>query len=436
MGTVQLGSHDDPIGSRGNGATNRGGRFGNQRTHAAVENSVGLSNFGGHRHPNDHFLGGGTHDLDTKCIVNAVGLGCGEICHGVSLGPSDSLPTVIPRIDLRSDTVTQPTNEMRRAMAEAVVGDDGFGDDPTVRELEELYAEIVGKDAALFVPSGVMANQIAMRILTQPGDVVVAGAYAHVVAFEMGASARNAGVQFATLDADAPALSVADVRRLIESEYDHVAAVGAVVVENTNMFAGGVPYDNEQLVALRHATELPIHMDGARLFNATVATGIAPADYARSVTTVMSCLSKGLCAPVGSLLAVPGELLDDARRERKRLGGAMRQAGIVAAAGLVALRHHVDRLHEDHDRARQIGAALESAGVDVLPVHTNIVAVEHPAARAWSVELERHGVLTGTVSPTRLRLVTHADINDDDVAYACRTLVATAPLFEDVVNEE
>ena len=214
------------------------------------------------------------------------------------------------------------------------------------------------------------------------------------------------------------------------------AAVGAVVVENTNMFAGGVPYDNEQLVALRHATELPIHMDGARLFNATVSTGIAPADYARSVTTVMSCLSKGLCAPVGSLLAVPRELLDDARRERKRLGGAMRQSGIVAAAGLVALRHHVDRLHEDHDRARQIGAALESAGVDVLPVHTNIVAVEHPAARAWAVELERHGVLTGTVSPTRLRLVTHADISDDDVAYACRTLVATAPLFEDVVNEE
>lgn len=401
-----------------------------------MQNAVRLSHLGSHGYANDDFVGAGTYDFDAESVVNAVGLSCGEICHGVSLGLSDSLPIVKPRIDLRSDTVTQPTAAMRRAMAEAVVGDDGFGDDPTVRELEELYAELVGKDAALFVPSGVMANQIAMRILTQPGDVVVTGTFAHVVAFEMGASARNAGIQFATIDNDAPALPVDDVCRFIDAEFDHVAKVGAIVVENTNMFAGGVPYDLAQLAELRRETNIPIHMDGARLFNASVATGVSPVNYAQSVTTVMSCLSKGLCAPVGSLLAVPEHLLDDARRERKRLGGAMRQAGVVAAAGLIALRDHVERLHEDHERARRIGAALASVVSGVLPVATNIVALEHPAARELVDALERHGVLAGTVSPTRFRLVTHADISDEDVEYVCRTIEDIGPLRESTATEE
>lgn len=401
-----------------------------------MQDSIGLSHFGRHGHANDYFIGAGTDHFDAERIVNAIGLGFGEICHRVSLRLSDSLPIVIARIDLRSDTVTQPTLEMRRAMAEAVVGDDGFGDDPTVRELEELYAETVGKDAAIFVPSGVMANQIAMRILTQPGDVVITGTFAHVVAFEMGASARNAGIQFATIDHDVPALPVNDVCRLIDAEFDHVAKVGAIVVENTNMFAGGVPYDYTELVELRRRTDVPIHMDGARLFNASVATGVSPANYAQSVTTVMSCLSKGLCAPMGSLLAVPDDLVDDARRERKRLGGAMRQTGIVAAAGLIALRHHVSRLAEDHERAQRIGAALASVAPGVLPVMTNIVALEHPAARQLVSALEDRGVLAGTVSPTRLRFVTHADISDDDVAYVCRAIEELSPLLEGATNGE
>lgn len=308
---------------------------------------------------------------------------------------------------------------MRAAMASAVVGDDGFGDDPTVRALEERYAELVGKDAALFVPSGVMANQIAMRILTQPGDVVIAGTFAHVVAFEMGASAINAGIQFATIDDNASSLNLSEVRRILAGEDDHLAAARAIVVENTNMFAGGVPYDLAQLRALRSMTSLPIHMDGARLFNAHVATGIPLSDYAAPVTTVMSCLSKGLCAPVGSLLAMPSDLLDAARVERKRLGGAMRQVGILAAAGLVALENQVTRLAEDHERAKRLGAALRERFDGVVPVTTNIVALEHHAARELVASLEQFGVLAGTVSPTRLRLVTHANLTDDDIAAVC-----------------
>ena len=308
---------------------------------------------------------------------------------------------------------------MREAMASAVVGDDGFGDDPTVRELEERYAQLVGKDTALFVPSGVMANQIAMRILTQPGDVVIAGTYAHVVAFEMGASARNAGIQFATIDDNATSLNLNDVRRILAGEDDHLAAARAIVVENTNMFAGGTPYDLDQLRALRSMTSLPIHMDGARLFNAHVATGISLANYAAPVTTVMSCLSKGLCAPVGSLLAMPADLLDAARTERKRLGGAMRQVGILAAAGLVALDSHIARLAEDHERAARLAAALRERFDGVQPVSTNIVALEHPGARELAASLEERGVLAGTVSPTRLRMVTHANLTDDDITTAC-----------------
>lgn len=307
-------------------------------------------------------------------------------------------------------------------MAEAVVGDDGFGDDPTVRRLEDRYAELVGKDAALFVPSGVMANQIAMRVLTRPGDVVIAGTYAHVVAFEMGASSRNAGIQFATVNDDAPALNLHEVRRILAGEDDHLAAARAIVVENTNMFAGGVPYDLANLRALRSVTSLPIHMDGARLFNAHVATGISLSDYAAPVTTVMSCLSKGLCAPVGSLLAMPHGLLEQARVERKRLGGAMRQVGILAAAGLVALDSQIARLADDHERAARIAAALSQRVDGVQPVATNIVAVEHPSARAVAGTLEQHGVLAGTVSPTRLRLVTHAGLTDEDVARICEII--------------
>jgi len=234
------------------------------------------------------------------------------------------------RVDLRSDTVTQPTSAMRDAMANAVVGDDGYGEDPTVNELERRYATMVAKEAALFVPSGVMANQIAVRVLTRPGDVIVAGRGQHVVSFEMGAAARNSSVQFATVDDATGALALGDVMEVIAAELDHQPHVALVAVENTHMPSGGTPWDVDELRTLSQALDgRPLHLDGARLFNAVVATGTSAAQYAAPATTVMTCLSKGLCAPVGSILAGSAELMARARIERKRFGGAMRQAGHI-----------------------------------------------------------------------------------------------------------
>jgi threonine aldolase len=322
-------------------------------------------------------------------------------------------------IDVRSDTVTQPTTQMREAMAHAIVGDDGFGADPTVAALESRYAALVGKAAAIFVPSGVMANQIAMRIHTSPGDTVVAGLASHVVAFEMGASAKNAGIQFATFGDDDGFLPRDAVLDRIDAEVDHQAGVRAIVVENTNMFAGGRVYPIEELRALRRSTSLPIHMDGARLFNAQVASGLSAATYAAEVDTVMTCLSKGLCAPVGSLLAGSFEDMERGRVERKRLGGSMRQAGFLAAAGLVALDTMIDRLADDHHRARSIADAVErrfgDTGYRATTCETNIVAFNHSSARRFVEQLERRGILAGTVAPSRFRLVIHAGITDFDV---------------------
>lgn len=304
-------------------------------------------------------------------------------------------------------------------MAKAVVGDDGFGADPTIAELEARYAELIGKPAAIFVPSGVMANQIAMRVHTKPGDIVIAGHAAHVVAFEMGASARNAGVQFATFRDDDGYLPREEVLRLIDAEEDHQAAMSAIVVENTNMYAGGRVYPIEELRALRQATSLPIHMDGARLFNAQVASGISAATFASQVDTVMTCLSKGLCAPVGSLLAGEEAAMAQGRIERKRLGGSMRQAGFLAAAGLVALETMVDRLADDHSRAQAIAQVVEEtfpeSGYRAAVCETNIVAFNHASSRSFVEQLESLGILAGTVAPDRFRMVIHAGISDGDV---------------------
>lgn len=332
-------------------------------------------------------------------------------------------------IDVRSDTVTQPTDQMRAAMAEAVVGDDGFGADPTVQALESRYAALVGKAAAIFVPSGVMANQIAMRLHTSPGDTVVAGHASHVVAFEMGASAKNAGIQFATFRDDDGFLPRDAVLDRINAEVDHQAGVRAIVVENTNMYAGGRVYPIEEMRALRSATSIPIHMDGARLFNAQVASGVSAATFAAEVDTVMTCLSKGLCAPVGSLLAGSIEDMERGRIERKRLGGSMRQAGFLAAAGLVALDTMIERLADDHQRARRIADAVEhrfgDTGYRGTDCETNIVAFNHPAARHFVEQLESRGILAGTVAPGRFRLVIHAGISDSDVE---RVVVAIGEL--------
>ena len=331
------------------------------------------------------------------------------------------------RVDLRSDTVTQPTPAMRDAMANAPVGDDGYGEDPTVNALEARFARIVGKDAALFVPSGVMANQIAVRVLTRPGDLIVAGRGQHVVSFEMGASARNSSVQFATLDDTNGSLALSDVLDVIDAEGDHQPHIALVAVENTHMPSGGTPWD---VVALRSLAQAiggrPLYLDGARLFNAVVATATSAQEFCAPATMVMTCLSKGLCAPVGSLLAGPAALIEAARVERKRLGGAMRQAGVLAAAGLVALDTMIERLAEDHARARHLAEAFSAAfpesDYDPTSCRTNIVAFNHPQSRQIVDELALRGVEGGTVAPRRVRFVTHAGVSDDDVAYAIDVL--------------
>ena len=331
-----------------------------------------------------------------------------------------------------SDTVTQPTRAMRSAIADAVVGDDGFGEDPTVNALEERFAEIVGKPASVFVPSGVMANQIAVRILTSPGDVIVAGRGHHVVSFEMGAAARNSSVQFATVDDEHGPMNLSQIVDIIDAEKSHQPHVAMVSAENTHMPSGGTPIDVDDLTALVAAIEgRPLHLDGARLFNAVVATGTSAAQFAAPATTVTCCLSKGLCAPVGSLLAGPSELIARARVERKRLGGSMRQAGFLAAAGLVALDTMVERLADDHARAGQLAQifadAFPESHYDPSTCRTNIVAFDHPQARQIALELATLGVLGDAIGPRRLRFVTHADISDEDVAFVADVLARFTP---------
>jgi threonine aldolase len=335
-------------------------------------------------------------------------------------------------VDLRSDTVTQPTAEMRRAMADAEVGDDAYGEDPTVNALQEEFAARVGKEAALFVASGTMGNQIAVRLLAAPGSLVIAGRRQHVVCYENGAAARNAGVQFHAVDDDDGTIDPASVEWAVAAAAHHYPRPSLVSIENTHMPSDGAPWSLEALARLASvATDggLSVHLDGARLFNAEVATGIAAADYAAPATTVMCCLSKGLCAPVGSLLAGPADLIGAARAERQRLGGGMRQAGVLAAAGLVGLRTMVDRLAEDHRRAARLAEVVGQRWPWPTPapvgrVRTNVVTFPHPQPDLLLTHLAGEGVLAGTISPGILRLVTHHGIDDDAVRRAEKALAA------------
>ena len=331
-------------------------------------------------------------------------------------------------VDLRSDTVTRPTPAMRRAMAEAEVGDDGYGEDPTVRTLEEAYAQRVGKESGLYVPSGTMANQIALLVLSRPGDLVVAGRRQHVVIYEEGAAAANAGVQIHAVDDSDGTISPDAVAWAVHAAQHHHPRPGLVCVEHTHMPAGGLPWSLEALDAVaRAANGLPIHMDGARLFNAEVASGVPANVHTRAVTTVMSCLSKGLCAPVGSVLAGPAPVIEQARVARQRLGGGMRQAGVIAAAGLVALTAMVERLAEDHARAKRLAEAVADrwpdAGCDPGRVPTNIVVFAHASPEVLVDHLRGEGVLAGTIAPGTMRLVTHHDVNDAGIDRAMKALV-------------
>jgi threonine aldolase len=330
-------------------------------------------------------------------------------------------------VDLRSDTVTRPTQEMRRAMAEAEVGDDVYREDPTVNALEEAFAARVGKEAALFVPSGTMGNQVALRVLGDPATVVVAGRRQHVVVHEHGGAASNAGLQFHTVTDDYGTLSEADLSWALEASEHHQPRVSMVAVENTHMHSGGSPWPVEKLEAVaRAARGLPVHMDGARLFNAEVATGTPAEVYAGCVTTVMSCLSKGLCAPVGSMLAGTENVMAEARAERARMGGGMRQAGVIAAAGLIALERMVARLADDHRRAHRLAEAVAErwpgAGCEPSRVSTNIVMFRHDRPALLLDHLRSEGVLAGTVAPRVVRLMTHHDVDDDAIERAAKAL--------------
>jgi threonine aldolase len=321
-------------------------------------------------------------------------------------------------IDLRSDTVTQPTDAMRQAMSQAEVGDDGYGEDPTVGRLEALFAARIGKEAAMFVPSGTMGNQIAVRLLGRAGTNIVVGRRQHVVAHERGATGMNAPVQVHPVDDVGGVLSVDDVRAAIDAAEHHYPEVSAVFVENTHIGSGGTAWTDDALAPIA-ALGKPVHLDGARLFNASVATGRPAAALAAPATTVMCCLSKGLAAPVGSLLAGPTPLMHQGRLERKRLGGAMRQAGIIAAAGIVALETMIERLADDHVRARRLADAVfrrwPDSGLDPESVRTNVVIFRHADPAGVLGHLHDQGILAGTIAPGIIRLVTHLDVDDDAI---------------------
>jgi threonine aldolase len=332
-------------------------------------------------------------------------------------------------IDLRSDTVTRPDAEMRRAMAEAEVGDDVFGEDPTVRRLEEESAAALEQEAALFVPSGTMGNQIALHLHARPGNEVICEARCHIVHFEMGAMAALSGLLPRVIPSPTGRLDPAAVEAMIALPYR--ARTGLITIENTHNFAGGTVYDRPQCeailaVARRHG--LPVHLDGARLWNAATALGTSAAALAAGFDSIQFCLSKGLGAPVGSIVAGSAAFVAEARRVRKMFGGGMRQAGVIAAAGLVALRKGPERLHEDHAHARLLaGAVAELPGVELDPaaVVTNIVVFRlTPAAfgaggnvvpgtgltEAFLARAKEHGVLASPVSQDEVRMVTHKDV--------------------------
>jgi len=334
------------------------------------------------------------------------------------------------RVDLRSDTVTVPSEAMRRAMASAEVGDDWYGDDPTVNALQERAAEVTGTEAAVFVPTGTMANQIGLRLhFRGPGHLVVGESSAHVATTEVMTSAALSGIAFRPLAGDARGrISPEQVQAALEPDvaYD-VEVVDLLAVENTHGSSGGSVLAPEDLRAIRKvadAARVPIHLDGARIFNAAAATGLDVTEWTREVDTMMFCVSKGLGAPVGSLLCGPEELAREARRMKILFGGAWRQAGIVAAAGLVALEEGPGRLPEDHARARRLAegiAELLPGAIDPGSVETNMVLVDTEAVGLGPLDaIERLGAVGvgATFVGGRVRLVTHLDVDDEGIGLA------------------
>jgi threonine aldolase len=332
-------------------------------------------------------------------------------------------------IELRSDTLTQPTPAMRQAIANAVVGDEQKREDPTVLELEQRAAELLGQEEAVFLPTATMANEIALRIQSEPGDLLIAEEHSHVLIAEQGGPAVHAGLLVRPLPGYAGRITPEQVRAsMTDPRSGHEPRTRLVSLENSHNSSGGRVWRLEEIdavIAVVRELELRAHLDGARIFNAATALGVPAAEIGRRFDTVTLCLSKGLGCPLGALVAGSAELMVKARRGKHLFGGAMRQAGIVAAAGVYAFDHHIERLVDDHARARRLAEGLAAAGVgvDLDAVETNFVQVDvAPFGLTKSDALERlkqAGVgLSGTVHPTKLRAVTHLDVSDEDIERA------------------
>jgi threonine aldolase len=326
-------------------------------------------------------------------------------------------------VDLRSDTVSKPTAGMRTAMAEAEVGDDVYGEDPTVNALEQRVAALLGHEAGLFVASGSLSNQLGLRLLAKPGEEIICDSTAHIARAELGAAAAFSGITFRTWRATRGLLDVDAIAEIIAPNAGpYQVSTTAIAVENTHNFGGGTVQPQSEvssLLTLAGSHGLALHLDGARLVNAHVATGRDLHDLAAPFDTVSLCLSKGLGAPVGSVLVASAERISEARIWRKRYGGGMRQAGILAAAGLYALDHHVARLAEDHVRAKRLATAL---GADAGLVDTNIVVLDVADAGAVAAAAREGDVYVSALGPRFLRLVTHLDVDDDGIDRAIDVL--------------
>jgi threonine aldolase len=328
-------------------------------------------------------------------------------------------------IDLRSDTVTKPSKAMRQAIAEAEVGDDVFEDDPTVKKLEEMVAELLGKEKALFVPSGTMANEVAIKSQTKPGDEVILEEDSHIYNYEVGAPSVLCGVQLNPLKGKRGVLTAQQILDHIRPEDIHVPQTTLICLENTHNRAGGTIYPLEEIKKIRGATKpfgIKMHLDGARLWNATIATGIPLDEYARHFDSVSVCLSKGLGAPIGSVISGTSDFIQIARRNRKMFGGGMRQVGIIAAAGIYAIENNFNRLIEDHRNAKALAQGLSKIpkiSVDLESVQTNIVVIEIKESSMDVADvlekLKGKGVLAVPFGKTKIRCVTHLDVNRDDI---------------------
>ncbi len=340
-------------------------------------------------------------------------------------------------VDLRSDTVTRPVAAMRQAIAEAEVGDDVFGDDPTVIRLESRVATLLGTEAAMFVPSGTMGNTTAIAGLTQPGDELILDRRSHIFNNEVAAIPALCGVQFNALDGEDGVITAEQIRSHIRPVNIHQPVSRVIAIENTHNRGGGRVFPLEEMQRIKRLAGehgMKVHLDGARLANAVVATGVSFDTFVACADTVSMCFSKGLGAPVGSIVGGTAETIDRARKKRKQFGGGMRQVGVLAAAALYALDHHVKRLKIDHENAARLAGIVEATEALQLarPVETNMVIFEvHPSLGSPESFMERlagRGVLTGPSGPSRIRMVTHLDIDSSDIDYVAEVLGSLKPV--------